>query len=299
MSNGIEANQSVSVIGLGAMGSGIARTLIEAGYRVHVWNRSRDKVDAMAALGATACNGPREALDASSHVVVCLAGYSAWTKVIEEHQLDEVISGTCIIQLTGGAIDEVREHAAFIESHGGRIADGAVMCYPSQLGTADGSLLMSGAPDVLDECDSLLRTLAPVWTNLGEDLTRPVVLSRALTAGILTSLVGLLNGIAVCQAGGISLDIYLQQIQKADAFLPEEKSRLIKAVRDGRTEQTEATIKTWGEGHQTIHSVAGMLGTNLVLQDAVQAVFREGRRMGLGDHDLSALVRVFESDQKQ
>ena len=297
--NRIGTSQHVSVIGLGAMGSGIARTFVEAGYRVSVWNRSRDKVDAMAALGATACNGPREALDASPHVVVCLAGYSTWKKVIEEHQLQEAFSGKCIVQLTGGAIDEVRDHAAFIEAHGGRIADGAVMCFPRQLGTAEGSLLVSGAPGVLDECDALLRALAPAWTNLGDDMARPAVLSRALTAGIVTSLVGLLNGIAMCRAGGISLDVYREQIEKADAFLPEEKGRLIEAVRDGRTEQTEASIKTWGEGHQTIHSVAETLGTNLVLQDAVKAVFQEGRRMGLGDHDLSALVRVFASDQER
>ena len=33
------ANQSVSVIGLGAMGAGIARTLLDAGCQVSVWNR--------------------------------------------------------------------------------------------------------------------------------------------------------------------------------------------------------------------------------------------------------------------
>ena len=294
----VGAAQDISVIGLGAMGSGIARTFVQAGYRVSVWNRSREKIDAMAALGAIACNGPRDALNASGHVVVCLADYPTWKRVVEEHGLQDAFEGKCIIQLTGGTIDDVREHASFIGEHGGRIVEGAVMCFPRQLGTTDGSLLVSGAPGELDECDSLLRALAPAWTNLGDDVARPAVLSRALTAGIVTSLVGLVNGIALCRAGGISLDIYLQQIEKADAFLPEEKCRLIKAVRDGHTEETEASIRTWAEAHQTIHSVAGTLGTNLVLQDAVRAVFEEGHRIGLGDQDLSALVGVFASDRE-
>ncbi len=64
---------SVSVIGLGAMGSGIAHTLIERGCKVSVWNRSRAKVDALVSKGAIACAGPSDALDANTHVIVCLS----------------------------------------------------------------------------------------------------------------------------------------------------------------------------------------------------------------------------------
>lgn len=295
---GMQTGRSVSVIGLGAMGSGIARTLIEAGCRVQVWNRSRDKVDAMASRGAIACNLPGEALGASEHVVVCLSGYSIWKNIIEDHGLQDEFNGRCIIQLTGGSIDEVREHASLMEAHGGRLADGAVMCFPAQLGTEDASLLMSGASDVLDECDPILRALAPGWTNLGEDISRPVILSRSLTAGIVTSLIGLLNGVAICRASGISLDAYMEHARKANAIVPDEHRRLIEAVRDHATEETQASIRTWAEAHQTICDVAGSLGTDLLLQDAVRAVFEKGQGMGLGEHDLSALVRVFESDLK-
>ena len=169
------------------------------------------------------------------------------------------------------------------------------MCFPGQIGTEDASLLASGESDVLAAYDPLLRTLAPTWTNLGDDITKPAVLSRALTAGILTSLVGLVNGIAICRAGGISLDIYLDHVEKSDAIVPADKRRLIEAVRDGDTERTQASVKVWEEAHQTIHAVAETMGTNLVLQDALKAVFQEGGRMGLGDHDLSALIDVFDS----
>ena len=57
MSERLDGNESVSVIGLGAMGSGIARTFLEAGYRVSVWNRSRGKVDALVALRAMPVEG--------------------------------------------------------------------------------------------------------------------------------------------------------------------------------------------------------------------------------------------------
>ena len=286
--------EGVSVIGLGAMGAGLAQAFLESGCRVSVWNRSRDKVDALVAQGAIACDTPAEALDANDHVVVCLSTYAAWQKIIEEHSLTGHFKDTCIIQLTTGTLDEVGEHAAMISESGGLIADGALMCFPRQLGTSDASLLVSGDPAVLDGCDPLLRMLAPAWTNLGEDITKPTVLSRSLTAGIVTSLVGYMNGVAMCRAGGISLDLYMQHTVKANAILRAEKDRLAEAVRDGETEDTQASIETWAEAHDSVHSVAGALGTHLILQDAVKAVFKDGQRAGLGEHDLSALVDVFD-----
>ena len=285
--------RNVSVIGLGSMGSGIARAFLESGCRVSVWNRSREKVEALVSSGAIACDGPREALDANTHVVVCLSTYSAWQKIIEEHDLAAHFKDTCIIQLTTGTIEDVEGHASLIKEHGGRLADGAVLCYPSQLGTEDGSLLMSGAAEVLEECDPLLRVLAPTWTNLGEDIRQPAVLSRALISGMVTSLVGLINGVAICQAGGVSLDLFKQLFEGSNTIIKNEQARLINVIRDGLTEETEASISAWGEGHQAVLSVAETLKTDLLLQDAVQAVFQEGHRMGLSDHDLSALVNVF------
>ena len=299
MSDTNAAGQKVSVIGLGAMGAGIARTYVEAGCDVSVWNRSPEKMDGLVSLGATACTSPADALRASPHTVVCLAGYATWKQIIADHGLDECFKGTCVIQLTGGDLNEVTEHKAFMDEHGARLADGAVMCYPRQLGTPDASLLMSGPTEVLEECDHLLRMLAPTWTNLGDDVTKPVVLSRSLTSGILTSLIGLLNGIAVCRAAGIPLDVYLEHVDAANAIVPAEKSRLIAAVRDGNTTETEASINTWAEGHQTIHTVSDALGTNLMLQDVVKDVFAHGKDMGLGDHDLAALVEVFASPREK
>ena len=98
-------------------------------------------------------------------------------------------------------------------------------------------------------------------------------------------------------SAGISLDVYMEHVDKANAFLPEEKQRLMEAVRDGRTRETEASVATWAGGHQTIRSVAKSLGTNLVLQDAVRMALEQGQKLGLGDEDLSALIRVFESSQ--
>jgi 3-hydroxyisobutyrate dehydrogenase-like beta-hydroxyacid dehydrogenase len=287
----------VSVIGLGAMGSGIARTLIEGGFTVSVWNRSRAKVDDLVAVGAIGCNEPREALDANTIVIVCVSDYAVWRHIIQEHSLASHFEDTCIIQLTTGTIDDVQTHASLIQDNGGRLVEGAVMCYPRNLGTDEAALLLSGAPNVVEECAPILSTLDENWKSLGEDINQPSVLSRSLMSGLTGALMGLVNGAAICRAGGVSLDVFMKFNEGTNSILLAEQKRLIEAIRDGRTEENEASIKAFREGNQALNSVAASLGTNLTLQNSIQAVFQEGQRRGLDDHDLSALVDVFDPGQ--
>jgi 3-hydroxyisobutyrate dehydrogenase-like beta-hydroxyacid dehydrogenase len=286
MSSKQSTSLGVSVIGLGAMGSGIARSLIEGGCTVSVWNRSRAKVDDLVAVGAIGCNEPREALDANTLVIVCVSDYAVWRHIIQEHSLASYFEDTCIIQLTTGTIDD-----------GGRLVEGAVMCYPRNLGTDEAALLLSGAPNVLEECAPILSTLDENWKSLGEDINQPSVLSRSLMSGLTGALMGLVNGAAICRAGGVSLDVFMKFNEGTNSILLAEQKRLIEAIRDGRTEENEASIKAFREGNQALNSVAASLGTNLTLQNSIQAVFQEGQRRGLDDHDLSALVDVFDPGQ--
>ncbi len=291
------SNPGVSVIGLGAMGSGIARTLIAGGCTVSVWNRSRGKVDALVAKGAIGCNEPGDALNANTHVIVCVSDYAVWQRIIQEHNLAGRFEDTCIIQLTTGTIDDVQTHASLIHDNGGRLVEGAVMCYPRNLGTDEAALLLSGEPDVLDDCAPILSALDAKWTSLGEDINQPSVLSRSLMSGLTGALMGLVNGAAICRAGGVPLDVFMKFNEGSNSILLSEQKRLIEAIRDGRTEENEASIKAWREGNQALNSVAASLGTDLTLQNAIQAVFQEGRRRGLDGHDLSALVDVFDPGQ--
>jgi 3-hydroxyisobutyrate dehydrogenase-like beta-hydroxyacid dehydrogenase len=62
----------VSVIGLGAMGSALARTLLRAGHRVTVWNRTSTKTGPLARDGAIPARDPAAAVLASPIVLVCV-----------------------------------------------------------------------------------------------------------------------------------------------------------------------------------------------------------------------------------
>ncbi len=133
--------------------------------------------------------------------------------------------------------------------------------------------------------------------NLGDDIGQPAALSRAVVAGFATAMIGFVNGMAIALKAGIPADLFMQHSSTVNGVLMGEQVRAFEAIRDDDTKSTEASLNTWAAAHETIHSIAKSLGTNLVLQDAVQAVFQEAKQVGLGQHDISALVSVFCNEQ--
>ncbi|MFD0493920.1 NAD(P)-binding domain-containing protein [Streptomyces rhizosphaericus] len=72
----------VTVLGLGDMGTALARALLRAGHRTTVWNRTAAKAEALAAEGALTAATVGEAVAASPLVVVCLLDYDSVRQVL-------------------------------------------------------------------------------------------------------------------------------------------------------------------------------------------------------------------------
>lgn len=75
---------NIAFIGLGNMGSGMARNLINAGHMLTVYNRSRNRADELAPLGARVASTPGEAAaDAEAAI----------TMVADDHALEAIVFG--------------------------------------------------------------------------------------------------------------------------------------------------------------------------------------------------------------
>jgi 3-hydroxyisobutyrate dehydrogenase-like beta-hydroxyacid dehydrogenase len=72
----------IGFIGLGKMGSAMARNLLRAGHQVAVYNRSREKAEALAGEGASAADSPADACRDSQAVMTMLADDQAVEQVV-------------------------------------------------------------------------------------------------------------------------------------------------------------------------------------------------------------------------
>src|ERR1017187_8309526 len=74
----------IGFIGLGHMGSGMARNLLRAGHEVVVFNRSREKAEVLVADGARVADTPAGACSGSEAIMTMLA---------DDHAVEQVVFG--------------------------------------------------------------------------------------------------------------------------------------------------------------------------------------------------------------
>lgn len=77
-------NQTLGFIGIGLMGKPITLRLLEAGYPVNVWNRTKDKLNSVTDMGAIALSTIQDVVNQSDIILLCLANTGVVQSVVEE-----------------------------------------------------------------------------------------------------------------------------------------------------------------------------------------------------------------------
>ncbi len=158
--------KKIGFIGLGVMGASMASRLIEAGYELYVYNRTRSKGDALIGKGAHWCDTPR-AVAENAEVVITIVGYP---KDVEEVYLgkDGLIEGIrkgqifCDMTTTKPSVDIMI--AEKLRERGADMADAPVS--GGDTGARNGTLsIMAGCRD------EVFDTLLPVFQVMGKNIT--------------------------------------------------------------------------------------------------------------------------------
>lgn len=104
----------VTFLGLGIMGSNMARRLLAAGFPLTVYNRNREKAAPLAAAGATLADSPRLAA-AHAEVILSMLSDDRAARAVwlgEDGALAGAAPGTVVIECSTITVGWVRELAA-------------------------------------------------------------------------------------------------------------------------------------------------------------------------------------------
>jgi 3-hydroxyisobutyrate dehydrogenase-like beta-hydroxyacid dehydrogenase len=191
----------VTVLGLGAMGSALAATLLDAGHGTTVWNRTPARAEALNVQGATAASTIGEAVAAHPLVIACLFDHASVHETLDPG-IDRM-RGSTLVNLTTTTPNEARELATWAAGHGVRYLDGAIMATPPMIGTPEASILYSGPQEVFDDVRPVLDRWA-TSTYDGADPGRASLFDLAMLSGMYTMLAGFLHGAAMAGSAGMT-----------------------------------------------------------------------------------------------
>jgi 3-hydroxyisobutyrate dehydrogenase-like beta-hydroxyacid dehydrogenase len=284
---------TVAVIGLGAMGSRMARRLLDAGHDLVLWNRTTGRTTELTDLGAEAAKTPAEATQRAEAVITMVADPAALREIIEGPA--GVAAGadaaTTVIQMSTVGPEAVSRLAAALPAGTG-LLDAPVLGSVAEAESGSLQVFLGGPEDTVGRWTALLSTLGRP-THLG-----PLGAGTAAKLVANSTLFGVLGALgealALARALGLSSDAAFEVLAATPLAAQAERRR--PSIESGDY-PTRFSLSLARKDADLIRDAAETVGVDLRLGAAARAWLAEAEAAGWGDRDYSAmLAHILRSD---
>ncbi|GAB2894218.1 NAD(P)-dependent oxidoreductase [Streptomyces mayteni] len=289
---------AVTVLGLGAMGTALARTLLAAGHQVTVWNRTGTRAEALATEGATVADTPAAAIAASPLAIVCVLDYTAVRETLEPAAT--TLAGRLLVNLTNGTPAQARETAAWAAEHGVDYLDGGIMAIPPMIGHPGATLLYSGSRAAFDAHEKTLERLG-VAAFLSDDPGTAPLYDIALLSAMYGLFGGALHALAMVHPGEgrateFTSTLLLPWLQAMMASVPEFARQLDSGEFGTRAANSNLAMQAAAYGNLLDASAAE--GVDPLLVRPMGELLHRAVAAGDGNRDVPALATLLRTDTR-
>lgn len=278
---------TVAVLGTGYMGGPMARNLAAAGQTVRVWNRSRERAEALADAGVTIADSPAEAVDGAVVVITMLSDGPVVAEVIDAAAKG---LGSDVVWLQMSTVG--RAWSARLAQRAAEL--GVVHVDAPVLGTRkpaeDGQLvvLAAGADDVRDRVSPVFDAVGSrtIWLDEVGQASR---LKLVVNAWIAALTVALAESVALAEHLDVDPRLFLDAIDGGAVGAPYAQIKGPMMI-DGDY-PTSFPVRL---ARKDVGLVLDAAGGDLPLRvaKAVAAQFSAALEAGAGEEDMAAVRRA-------
>lgn len=290
----------IGFIGLGIMGRGMVKNLVQKGWPVTVWNRSSQRIDELEALlGVTlprAAN-PKALAENTDVLLSCVSDPRAVERVMFEP--DGVVagarSGFCHVETSTVSPELVRRIARELERRNARALEAPVT--GSRLGAESGTLLfMTGGPKELHvELEPLLLAMGKkvIWCGPSGQGAMAKLAGNTIISYMLE---GLAEAMVVAEKAGVSPETLLEVIANsgyASGFFAWKG-----ALMHQRDFDTHFSVDLLVKDQSLMLEQAAALKAPMPGLAAIREVFQAARGLGLGERDVASVIEALRMGAK-
>ncbi|OPX12405.1 3-hydroxyisobutyrate dehydrogenase [Mycobacterium sp. AT1] len=276
----------VTVLGTGAMGAGMAQSLLRQDIEVTVWNRTVERSEPLADDGATVALDPTAAV-ADADVVVAMLFDAASTIELMATVLPAMKQDAVFVQCATVGVDGAAQTAAVAAEHGVAFLDCPVLGTKAPAEQGKLVMLASGDPALRERVQPAFDAMAAKTIWVGDELGLGSKLKLVCNAwiGALAAAVG--QSLALAKGLGVDQQLMLDAFDGAAAGSPylQMKGRAIVESSFAPQFSVDGVRKDTGLIRDAIEAA----GLSTVLVDGVRAAFDAASEAGHGGDDMAAV----------
>jgi 3-hydroxyisobutyrate dehydrogenase-like beta-hydroxyacid dehydrogenase len=282
-------SRAVGFIGTGIMGEAMAMHIVKAGYRLKVWNRSKDKTRALVEAGAESCDTASEAAHDVFAVICMLSDGPACDEVLfgENGAVAAMRPDSTLIVMSSIPVETSVEEAQKATKQGIRYLDAPVSGGQRGAQSASLAIMAGGAPEDFDGVKELLSVMGrpvlvgPVGTGqLSKIANQMIVASTIATVS---------EAMLLAERGGANPAKVREALSGGFADSPILQQHARRMIDNDF--KPGGPAKWQVKDTHTAVALAKSLGLSLPVVNLVDSLFQDLVEHGDGDLDHSALIR--------
>ena len=285
----------MGLIGLGNMGSAFAERLLDAGYRLVVHNRSREKAEPLAVRGAAVAETAADLAAEVDIVLTSLADDDAFESVADS-VIDAARPGTVLVDLSTVSPGASARVAALADRASVPYLRAPVSGNPSVVRAGNLAFIVSGPGGAFERAEPVLRAIGPTIHRVGDaEQARVVKLAINLIVAGLAQLMS--EALVLGEASGVSRAALLETMGNSAVGAPLVKYKTEPLLHDDYS----ATFTTvlMEKDVDLVLEAAEAAGVRLPLAGELKTLLRSAIEAGYGDDDFIALFLNLRSESDQ
>jgi 3-hydroxyisobutyrate dehydrogenase len=281
--------ERIGIAGLGRMGQALAARLLEAGFSLAVYNRTRAKAEALLARGAAWAASPAKLSEQSDIVLTILTDERA----VEQTYLGECgllaagVSGKLFVEMSTIRLSTIHVLCPQVEARGARLVDAPVSGTVEPARQGQLLALVGGAPADVERARPALATFSRRIVHLGPS-GAGTLMKLALNMPMAIFWAGLAEAMAMGRQFGLDtaqmLDVYLDSPVALPAL------RLKAPLLLGAPHEVAFDVTGVRKDLLAMVATAQDAGVPTATGSAALALFAAATAAGYGERDLVFLV---------
>jgi len=287
----------IGILGIGILGEAVAINLLNSGYDVAVYNRTKEKTMEVEKKGAKVMDSPKVVAENVELIIIIVKDSIAVREVaFGENGIIESKNEKLIVadMSTIDPIESKKIANQFQQNHIQKL-EIPVMGGPNVAITGKLVMMASGPKDSFDQCKTIFEKIANKVFFLGEQgIANSIKLAMNLQITMLA--LSLSEGITLLKKANIDPKIFLEVLNSTYFKTGMSENKAFKMI-EGNYDAT-FTLANLKKDITTITNTAKDLGIELPMISKAEEVYKNAINEGLGDLDYTGIIEYIKRINK-
>jgi 3-hydroxyisobutyrate dehydrogenase-like beta-hydroxyacid dehydrogenase len=278
----IEKENFIGLVGLGLLGNAFAGRILQADFKLMAFDSDPIKMEKMAHPNFVQANSARDVFENCDKVFFCLPDSRIVNHVVNEN-LDILEKDLIILDATTGNPCDTTALAVKLSTKGVSYLDTTVSGSSAQVLNGNGMIMVGGCSEAFERCRDLIGCLVGKVFHTG-------VSGSASKLKLVSNLV---EGLLLARAFGLDLNQTLNLLRESTAYSLIMDTKGEKMVHGDF--EPQARLSQHMKDVSLMLEAADDMKIKLPFSETHFDLLERGVRLGMGDLDNSAIIKVIAS----